>query len=159
MQLLPVLEKSKARGAFGTMRFPLFMLLIFVLQIRGCDLTGGPAKVQKQTEDQLRQYFPRGRVIISPQQGTINAFTCTQGVGKPAIEETVKYLENQRGIQRLEQARRLPIKLSPYRYFVLGFDEYYIRLDADTKQHWILVADSQYRLRYSNVCASVFPVN
>lgn len=127
MQLLPVLESSKLTGASCTMRFPFFMLLIFALQIRGCDLTGGPAKVQKQTESQLRQYFPRGRAIISPQQGTITALTCTQGVGKPAIEEIVKYLENKPGIQRLEQARRLPIKLSPYRYFVLGFDEYYIR--------------------------------
>ncbi len=56
-------------------------------------------------------------------------------------------------------ARRLPIKLSPYRYFVLRFDEYYIRLDADTNQHWILAADSQYRLRYRNVCASISLVN
>jgi hypothetical protein len=141
------------------MRFSIFILLIFALQIRGCDFTGGPARVQKQTEDQLRQYFPLGHAVVSPQQGAIAALTCTQGVGKAAVEEIVKYLETKPGIQRLEQARRLPIKFSPYRFFVLGFDEYYIRLDADTKQHWILAADSEYRARYSDVCAPSAIVN
>ena len=137
------------------MRFSLCTLLLVVLQVRGCDLTGGPAKVQKQTEDELRQYFPLARAIVSPQQGTITALTCTQGLGKAAVEEVVSYLEKRPGIQRLEQARRFPLKLAPYRFFVLGFDEYYIRLDADTKMHWILSAGPQYHLQYNKVCAPV----
>src|SRR5438477_10696709 len=134
------------------MRFSLFMVLMLVLQIGACDLTGGPAKVQKQTEDQLHLYFPLGRAIVSPREGTITALTCTQGVGEPAVEEMVKYLDDKPGIQRLEQARRLPLKLSPYRFFVLGFDQYYIRLDAETKKHSILPADPGYLYQYTRVC-------
>lgn len=139
----------------STMRFSfLAIVLITVLQIPACDLTGGSAQVQKSAEAQLRQYFPRAHAIVSPQQGTILAVTCTQGLGKPVIEEIAKYLESKRGIQRLEQARRLPVKFSPYRFVVLEFDEYCIRLDTDTKQHLILPADP---LRYKRVCGTDTP--
>lgn len=128
------------------------MVLVSLLEIVGCDLTGGSAKVQRQAEAQLRQYFRDAHAIVSPQLGTIFAVTCTRGLGKAAVEEIATNLEKKNAIQALERARRLPLKLSPYRFFVLEFDEYFIRLDADAKQHWILPADPQSQLRYKKVC-------
>lgn len=139
------------------MRFAFAVVLISVLQIGGCDLTGGSAKVQKEAEAQLRQYFPGAHALVSPQQGTIVAMTCTQGLGKAAVEEIAKFLEKKRGIQRLQQARHFPLKLSPYRFFVLEFDEYLIRLDTDAKQHQILPVDPQSRLRYKRACDAGSP--
>jgi hypothetical protein len=134
------------------MRYCLAILLVSALQIPGCDLTGGRTKVQLRTETQLQQYFPNGHAIVLPEQGTIFAVTCTHGLGRPVIEEIGKYLENTRGIQQLQRARDLPLKLSPYRCFRLEFDEYYIRLDADTKQHWVLPSDYQVRDHYKVTC-------
>jgi hypothetical protein len=80
------------------------------------------------------------------------AVTCPHGLGKAAVEEIAKHLENQRGIQRLAEARHFTVKLSPYRFFVLEFDEYRIRVDTDTQQHWILPSDTQSRAHYEQVC-------
>lgn len=126
--------------------------LICALQILGCDLTGGVAEIQKKTETQIRQYFPDAHAIVSPQQGTILVVTCTQGLGKPAITEIARYLGNSRGIQRLQEARHLPVKLSPYRFFVLDFYNYYVRLDTDSKQYWILPTDAESQFRYKQAC-------
>ena len=134
------------------MRHCLAIMLISTLQIPSCDLTGGPGKVRLRTETQLQQYFPNGHASVFPEQETIVAVTCTHGLGKPVIEEIGKYLENTRGIQRLQQARDLPLKLSPYRYFRLEFEDYYIRLDADTRRHWVLPSDHQFRDRYKVTC-------
>lgn len=134
------------------MRFCFVFALIWTLQIRGCDLTGGPGEVQKKTEIQVRQYFPDARAIVSPQQGTILVVTCTQGLGKAAISEIAKYLQNNRGIQRLQQARHLPVKLSPYRFIVLDFYDRYVRLDTDSKQYWIQSTDPESQFRYKQVC-------
>lgn len=134
------------------MRFCFAFVLILTLQIFGCDLTGGPNEVQKKTEIQVRQYFPNARAIVSPQQGTILVVTCTQGLGKGAIIEIAKYLGNDRGIQYLQQARHFPLKLSPYRFFVLDFYNYYVRLDTDSKQYWILPTDAESQLRYKQAC-------
>ena len=130
------------------------VVLIAVLQTPGCDLTGGPAKVQKRTETQLRQYFPNGRAVVLPKQETIAAVTCTYGLGKPVIEVIGTYLGNLRGIQQLHEARNWPLKLSPYRFVTLEFDEYYIRLDTDTNQHWITPSDSQAHLEYEVLCGT-----
>ena len=134
------------------MQYCYAILLIAILQVPGCDLTGGRAKVQERTEALLRQYFPNGRAIVSAEQGTIIAVTCTHGLGRPIIEVLSKYVENSRGIQQLHQARQWPLKLSPYRFFKLEFDEYHIGLDMDTKQHWIAPSDSQARLEYQLIC-------
>jgi hypothetical protein len=134
------------------MRHCLAILLVSSLQMSGCDLTGGPTKVQLRTESQLRQYFPNAHASAFPEQGTIVAVTCTHGLGKPVIEEIAKYLENARAIQQFQRARNLPLKLSPYRCFRLEFDEYYIQLDADTKQHWVLPSDHEVRDRYKMSC-------
>jgi hypothetical protein len=141
------------------MRFCSVFVLICALQILGCDLTGGPAAVQKKTEIQVRQYFPDARVVVSPQQGTILVETCTQGLGKAAILEMTRFLENNRGIQRMQQARHLPVKLSPYRFFVLDFYDYYIRLDTDSKQYWIQPTDPESQLRYKRVCSLPDPTS
>jgi len=134
------------------MRSSIVLVLISLLQTPGCDLTGGPAKVQKQAEIQLRQYFPNSHVVVPPKQETIFAMTCTHGLGKPVIEEIVKNVENSRGIQQLHEARQFPLKLSPYRFFVLAFDEYCIHLDTDTKQHWIASSDSPAHIEYQAAC-------
>ena len=136
------------------MRASFAFVLIPLLAVLGCDFTGGPDKVQRETETQLRQYFPNSRVMVFPKQETILAFTCAYGLGRPLIEELVKTLENKRGIQHLHEARQLPLKLSPYRFFVLAFDEYSIRLDTDQNQHWILSSDSKARLEYETACAN-----
>lgn len=135
------------------MRISFAFVLIPLLVVLGCDLTGGPDKVQQETETQLRQYFPNSRVMVLPQQETILALTCACGLGRPLIEEIVKTLENKRGIQLLHEARQLPLKLSPYRFFVLAFDEYSIRLDTDENQHWIVSSDSETQLEYKTACA------
>jgi hypothetical protein len=137
------------------MRFPAVLVMVSLLQTASCDLTGGPLKVQKQSAIQLRRYFPKGHICGFPDEGTINAVTCAAGIGKPVIEEIVTRLQNNGGIQQLQKARRLPLKLSPYRFFVLAFDEYSIRLDTDMKQHWITVSDSQTRLEYKMACGMV----
>src|SRR5262244_42654 len=104
------------------MRPFLLLILISLMDMPGCDLTGGPDRVQKRAEIQVRTYFPNGRVIVSPQEATIFALTCAHGLGKPFLEEIGKSLEKNRGIHQLHQARQLPLKLSPYRFFVLVFD-------------------------------------
>lgn len=76
----------------STMHFSLVLVLISLVHVLGCDLTGGPVDMQKKAEAQLRQYFPKGHVIVSPEQKTISAVTCTEGLGKPVIEEMGKYL-------------------------------------------------------------------
>jgi hypothetical protein len=133
------------------------MLLISSLQIPACDLTGGRTNVQRRTETQLRQYFPNVHASVFPEQGTIVAVTCIHGLGKPVIEEIAKYLENVRAVQQFQRARNLPLKLSPYRRFRLEFDEYYIQLDADTRQHWVLPSDHQARDHYKLSCSIVPP--
>lgn len=122
------------------------LALIAMVQVPACDLTGGPHRTQTEIEVQLRQYFPDGRVIASPDRGIIMAVTCVHGLGKPVIEEIAEHLVNKPSIDRLRHARRLPLKLSPYRFLVLAFDEYSIRLDMDTNQHSILRSDSQGRV-------------
>ncbi len=134
------------------MRISAILLLILILQMPGCDLTGGPHKTQAEAQVQLRQYFPNAYVIASPAQGTIVAVTCVHGLGKPVIEEIAEHLDHKRGIERLREARQLPLKLSPYRFLVLVFDEYSIRLDMDTNQHAIVGPDSQIRREYSANC-------
>lgn len=128
------------------------MVLVSLLEIVGCDLTGGSAKVQRQAEAQLRQYFRDAHAIVSPQLGTIFAVTCTRGLGKAAVEEIAMNLEKKSAIQALERARRLPLKLSPYRFFVLDFYNYYVRLDTDSKQYWILPTDAESQFRYKQAC-------
>ncbi len=130
----------------------LFVAVPLLLALQSCDLTGGPAIMQRQIEAQLRQYFPHRRAIVSPTQGTIFALTCTRGLGKPVIEELVKHLEGNRGVQRLNKARHFPLKLSPYRLLVLEFDDYVVRLDADTGASSVLQSDSESRLRYNRLC-------
>ena len=124
------------------------------MDMPGCDLTGGPDHVQKRVEIQVRTYFPNGRVIVSPQQGTIFAITCAHGLGKPFLDEIVKSLEKNRGIQQLHQARQLPLKLSPYRFVVLVFDRFVIQLDTDTEQHLILPSNSQTSVHDEATCGS-----
>ena len=136
------------------MRLILLLILISSIDMPGCDLTGGPDHIQKRVEIQVRNYFPNGRVIVSPQQGTIFAVTCAQGLGRPFLEEMVKSLEKNRGIQQLHQARQLPVKLSPYRFVVLVFDQYMIRWDIDAEQHWIVPSDSQTSVQYEGACGS-----
>ena len=125
------------------MRVLVIIPLVAMLQMSACDMTGGPHKTQTEVELQLRQYFPRGHVIASPDREIIVAVTCVHGLGKPVIEEIAKSLPEQRGICRLREARRLPLKFSPYRFLVLVFDEYAIRLDMDTNQHSIVGSDSE----------------
>ena len=134
------------------MRVSFAFMLTSLLFVLGFDLTGGPDKVQRETETQLRQYFPNSRVMVFPEQETILAFTCAYGLGRPVIEEIVKTLVQNRGIQHLHEAQQLPLKLSPYRFFVLAFDEYSIRLDTDRNQHWIVSSDSEARLEYKTAC-------
>jgi len=136
------------------MRAFLLLSLISFMDMPACDLTGGPEHVQKQAEIQVRIYFPNGRVIVSPQEATIFALTCAHGLGKPLVEEIDKSLEKSRGIQQLHHARQLPLKLSPYRFFVLVFDEYVIRLDTDTQQHWIFPSNSQTNIHYEATCGN-----
>src|SRR5690348_4588645 len=125
------------------MRPVLLLIFISFMEMPGCDLTGGPGHVQQRAEIQVRTYFPNGRVMVSPQQRTIFVVTCAHGLGKPFLEAIVKSLETNRGLQQLRQARQLPIKLSPYRFVVLMFDQYVIRLDTDTEQHSIMPSDAQ----------------
>lgn len=136
------------------MRLILLLILISFIDMPGCDLTGGPDHLQKRVEIQVRTYFPNGRVIVSPQQRTIFAVTCAHGLGKQFLEEIVKGLEKNRGIQQLHEARQLSIKLSPYRFVVLVFDQYIIRWDTDTEQHWIFPADSQTSIQYEAACGN-----
>ena len=136
------------------MRLILLLILISFMDMPGCDLTGGPDHVQKLVETELRTYFPNGRVMVSPQQGTIFAVTCVHGLGKPFLEEMVKSLEKNRGVQRLHQARQLPVKLSPYGFVVLVFDRFVIQLDTDTKQHWIIPSDPQTSVQYESACSN-----
>lgn len=136
------------------MRPILLLILISLMNIPGCDLTGGTDYVQKRAETQVLTYFPNGRVTVSPQQESIFVVTCAQGLGKPFLEEIVKNVENNRGFQQLRRARQLPLKLSPYRFIVLGFDEYVIRLDTDTEQHWIAASDLQTSLHYEAECSN-----
>ena len=132
----------------------MLVLIISLLQISGCDLSGGPDAVESQTETQLLKYFPHAHAIASAEQESIIAVTCTRGLGKAAIEEIGKYLEDKPGIQRLIEARHYPLKVSPYRFFVLAFDEYRIRLDTDTQQRWILPSDPKSREQYEQVCGA-----
>ena len=135
------------------MRFYLILGVISLLQTPACDLTGGPHKVQTRVELQLREYFPNSHVIAAPDRGTIFAVTCANGLGKPIIEEIAENLANRQGIDRLRAARRLPLKLSPYRFLVLVFDAYSIWIDTDTNQHSISRSDHQIGIDYNATCA------
>jgi len=136
------------------MRLPLAFVLISFLQVPACDLTGGSENLQKRIEMQLRQYFPNAHALALPEEGAIFAATCTQGLGKPLIERMVAELERERGIQQLHLARLFPVKLSPYRFFVLHFGDYYARLDAETKQYWIVPSGNPDRTQYMQLCKS-----
>jgi hypothetical protein len=136
------------------MRFHVALLLLSLMPIPGCDLTGGPNNVQRKTEAQVCQYFPNAHAFVLREQGTILAVTCTHGLGKRLIEEMATHVASEHGIQQLHEARQLPMKLSPYRFFIIQFEEYSIRLDTDTQQHWILPSDAQERLRYNMLCSS-----
>ena len=136
------------------MRLRLAFLLISLLQVPACDLTGGSENLQNRIEMQLRRYFPNAHALASPEEGTIFAATCTQGLGKPLIEQIVMGLEREHGIQQLHLARLFPVKLSPYRFFVLHFGDYYARLDAETKQYWIVPSDNPDRTQYRQLCNS-----
>ena len=149
---MAVLEKTKPSQVALGRRILLGVAITSLLQFSGCDLTGGPVEVERQTETQLLKYFPYGHATASAEKRSIVAITCTHGLGKAAIEEIAEYLENQRGIQRLAEARHSLVKLSPYRYFILEFEEYRILLDSDTQQHWIVPSDTQSRGHYEQVC-------
>jgi hypothetical protein len=94
------------------MQYRFAIVLMAILQIPGCDLTGRLAKVQKRTETEQRQYFPNGHAIVLPERETIVAVTCTHSLGRPVIELIVKYLENLQRIQQLHDAQHWPLKVS-----------------------------------------------
>lgn len=145
-------------------------LSVSLLLLKGCDLndmTGKkPEQIQHAAEQQLIPYFPKAKVIVSEEQRTILGMTCVANVGKAFLEQMVPVLEKSEGVRQLKEyranysgleglSRMLGIKLVTYRYFSLGFDQYVIRLDADTQQHTIVPAEKidHYAQDYSQQCA------
>jgi|SRR5215469_1672778 len=141
-----------------------------LLLLKGCDLNDmagkKPEQIQHAAEQQLTPYFPKAKVIVSEEQRAILAMTCVPNVGKAFLEQMVPVLEKSEGVRQLKEyranysgleglSRMLGIKLVTYRYFSLGFDQYVIRLDADTQQHTILPAEKvdHYAQDYSQQCA------
>jgi hypothetical protein len=145
-----------------------------LLLLKGCDLNDmagkKPEQIQRAAEQQLAPYFPKAKVIVSEQQRTILGMTCVPNVGKAFLEQMVPVLEKSEGVKQLKEyranysgleglSRMLGIKLVTYRYFSLGFDQYVIRLDADTQQHTILPAEqvAHYAEDYSQHCTPPAP--
>lgn len=145
-----------------------------LLLLKGCDLNDmagkKPEQIQHAAEQQLAPFFPKAKVIVSEQQRTILGMTCVPNVGKAFLEQMVPVLEKSEGVRQLKEyranysgleglSRMLGMKLITYRYFSLGFDQYVIRLDADTQQHTILPADqvAHYAEDYSQRCSPPAP--
>lgn len=141
-----------------------------LLLLKGCDLNDmsgkKPEQIQHAAEQQLTPYFPKAKVIVSEEQRTILGMTCVPNVGKAFLEQIVPVLEKSEGVRQLKEyrsnyagleglSRMLGIRLVTYRYFSLGFDQYVVRLDADTQQHTILPAEqvAHYSEEYSQQCA------
>src|SRR5690242_15503763 len=141
-----------------------------LLLLKGCDLNDmagkKPEQIQQAAEQQLTPYFPKAKVIVSEEQRTIMGMTCVPNVGKAFLEQMVPVLEKSEGVRQLKEyranyaglegfSRMLGLKLVTYRYFALGFDQYVVRLDADTQQHDILPAEqvAHYAQDYSQRCA------
>lgn len=141
-----------------------------LLLLKGCDLNDmagkKPEQIQHAAEQQLTPYFPKAKVIVSEEQRTILGMTCVPNVGKAFLDQMVPVLEKSEGVRQLKEyranysgleglSRMLGIKLVTYRYFSLGFDQYVIRLDADTQQHTILPAEKvdHYAEDYLRQCA------
>ena len=133
--------------------FLLPLLSASLLLVKGCDLNDmagkKPEQIQHAAEQQLAPYFPKAKVVVSEEQRTILGMTCVANVGKAFLEQMVPVLERSEGVRQLKEyranyagleglSRMLGMKLVTYRYFSLGFDQYVIRLDADTQQHSIL---------------------
>jgi hypothetical protein len=139
-----------------------------MFQSKGCDLnrmTGhGPEHIRQQTEQQLRTYFPRARVVVSEQERIVFGITCVANVGLPLIQQMVPTLDSSEGVQQLKRLRRyagfeglsnaLGMKMVTYRFFALGFDNYVIRFDADANKYSIISGDEieGYRAVYQNEC-------
>ena len=154
--------------------FLLPLLSASLLLVKGCDLNDmagkKPEQIQHAAEQQLAPYFPKAKVVVSEEQRTILGMTCVANVGKAFLEQMVPVLERSEGVRQLKEyranyagleglSRMLGMKLVTYRYFSLGFDQYVIRLDADTQQHSILPTKqfAHYAEDYSQQCATPVP--
>jgi hypothetical protein len=150
------------------------LLSATILFIKGCDLNDAtgkrPEQIQHIAEQQLSPYFPRAKVIVSEEQRAILGITCVSNVGKPFLEQMVPVLEKSEGVKQLRDyranyagleslSRILGMKLVTYRYFSLGFDQYVIRLDADTQQHTVIPVEQlpHYAEQYAQQCGTVAP--
>jgi hypothetical protein len=158
------------------MRLLLFPLLsVSLLLMKGCDLNDfagkRPEQIQHVAEQQLSPYFPKAKVVVSEEQRAILGMTCVSNIGKPFLEQMVPVLEKSDGVKQLRDyranyagleglSRMLGMKLVTYRYFSLGFDQYVIRLDADTKQHTLIPAEQlpTYSEQYAQQCGPSTPV-
>jgi hypothetical protein len=150
-------------------------LSVSLLLMKGCDLNDAagkkPEQVQHVAEQQLTQYFPKAKVTVSEEQRAILGMTCVSNVGKPFLEQMIPVLENSDGIKQLKEyranyagleglSRVLGMKLVTYRYFSLGFDQYVIKLDADSQQHTLIAAKDlpDYSQQYAQQCGTSDPI-
>src|SRR5262249_33756754 len=154
--------------------FLLPLLSSSLLLLKGCDLNDmagkRPEQIQQVAEQQLSPYFPKAKVVVSEEQRAILGMTCVSNVGKPFLEQMVPVLEKSEGVKQLRDyranyagleglSRILGMKLVTYRYFSLGFDQYVIRLDADTKEHTLIPAEQlpAYSAQYAQHCRTSVP--
>ena len=145
-----------------------------ILLLKGCDLNDAagkrPEQIQQVAERQLSAYFPKAKVIVSEEQRAILGITCVSNVAKPFLEQMIPVLEKSEGVKQLKEyranyggleglSRMLGMKLVTYRYFSLGFDQYVIRLDADTQQHTVIPAEQlpDYSGQYAQHCGNSTP--
>ena len=153
------------------MRLFMFPLLsVSLLLMKGCDLNDmagkKPEQIQHVAEQQLAPYFPKAKVIVLEEQRTILGMTCVPNLGKSFIEQIIPLLKKSDGVKQLREyranyagleglSRIFGIKLVTYRYFSLGFEQYVVRLDADTQQHTLVPADQipHYAEDYAQQCA------
>ena len=149
--------------------FPL--LSVSLLLMKGCDLNDvagkRPEQIQHVAEQQLTPYFPKAKVTVSEEQRAILGMTCVSNVGKPFLEQMIPVLEKSEGMKQLREyranyagleglSRMLGMKLVTYRYFSLGFEQYVIKLDADSQQHTLIAAKDlpDYPQHYAEQCGN-----
>ena len=145
-----------------------------LLLMKGCDLNDvagkKPEQIQHIAEQQLTPYFPKAKVTVSEEQRAILGMTCVSNVGKSFLEQMIPVLEKSDGMKQLREyranyagleglSRMLGMKLVTYRYFSLGFEQYVIKLDADSQQHTLIETKDlpDYSQQYAQQCGSSEP--
>ena len=148
-----------------------FGAIAFFLMFQGqsCDLNQmaqmSPEQIKLQTEGELRTYFPRARVWVSETERAVIGLTCVANLGRSVIEQMVPLIDRSDGVKKLKETRKkyasfedlaslLNAKLITYRYFMLGFDDFLIRLDADSNQYGIIQTEqiTGYDTQYAAEC-------